>query len=228
VLLVAALIAPTLGCGEARTARHEQTAATGKQPTPKSGVGFSSRAAEARLWPLPKRARLQCARLQARVRFIVLCPQRVPRPTRGWKPGDSPPPLYSDIFGSLSHPELRTPYGLELGYSAPVEPQSGRNWRQLVWHNRPCCFLHFTIFLPHSPLPSGLMRARLGGKRGRALYATGYGLRGSQGFYWSNHTWFFWREYGVEYAASLHYFGRGTKALLERLIRELRPAKTIR
>src|SRR3989440_3582243 len=186
------------------------------------------RVAAPRLWPLPERARQQCARLQAHVRFVVLCPRRVPRPTRGWKRGDPPPPLSSDIFGSPQHPQLRTPYGLEYGYSAPVEPESGRDWKGLVWHNRPCCFLHFVVFVPHLPIPSGLVPVRLGGKRGQALYARGCGLHGSQGLYWASHTWFFWRQHGTQYAASLHYFGPGTTALLARLIRELRPAGTIR
>jgi hypothetical protein len=181
-----------------------------------------------RLWPLPERARQQCARLQAHVRFVVLCPRQVPRPTRGWRRGDRPAPVSSDIFGSPQPPHLRTPYGLEYGYSAPVEPESGRNWRQLVWHNRPCCFLHFVVFVPHLPIPSGLVPVRLGGKRGQALYAHGYGLHGSLGIFWANHTWFFWRQHGTQYAASLHYFGPGTTALLARLIHELRPADTIR
>jgi hypothetical protein len=84
------------------------------------------------------------------------------------------------------------------------------------------------VFVPRIPIPSGLVHVRLGGKRGQALYARGYGLRKSQGLYWANHTWFFWREDGTQYAASLHYFGRDTTALLARLIRELRPADTIR
>jgi hypothetical protein len=181
-----------------------------------------------RLWPLPEPTRQQCARLQAHVRFVVLCPRRVPRPTRGWKRGEPAPPVTSDIFGSPQRPQLPTPYGLEYGYSAPVEPQSGLNWRQLVWHNRPCCFLHFVIFVPHVTLPSRLTHVRLGGKRGLVLYAHGYGLRRSQGFYWTNHTWFFWRDHGTQYAASLHYFGHGTTALLARLIHELRPAHALR
>jgi hypothetical protein len=69
---------------------------------------------------------------------------------------------------------------------------------------------------------------RFGGKRGRILYAHGYGLRSSQGLYWANHTWFFWRDHSTQYAASLHYFGHGTAALLARLIRELRPADALR
>jgi hypothetical protein len=186
------------------------------------------RAPAPQLWPPPERARQQCARLQAHVRFVVLCPRRVPRPTRGWRSGDPAAPVTSDIFGSPQHPQLHTPYGLEYGYSAPVEPESGRNWRHLVWHNRPCCFLHFVVFVPHVPIPSGLVPVRLGGKRGQALYARGYGLHGSQGLYWANHTWFFWRQHDTQYAASLHYLGPGTTALLGRLIRELRPADTIR
>jgi hypothetical protein len=181
-----------------------------------------------RLWPLPELARQQCVRLQAHVRFVVLCPRRVPRPTRGWKRGEPAPPVTSDIFGSPQRPQSHTPYGLEYGYSAPVEPQSGPNWRQLVWHNRPCCFLHFTIFVPHVPIPSGLAHMQLGGKDGQILYAHGYGLHGPQGLYWANHTWFFWRDHGTQYAASLHYFGHGTTALLARLTRELRSADALR
>jgi len=51
----------------------------------------------------------------------------------------------------------------------------------------------------------------------------------ADGFAWANHTWFYWREQGVPYAASLHYFGRKeTLALLAPLIRELRPANAFR
>jgi hypothetical protein len=58
--------------------------------------------------------------------------------------------------------------------------------------------------------------------RGR-LWASGF-----KRLYWANHTWFFWREHGVRYAASLHYFGPGTTQLLGRLIRELRPTAELR
>src|SRR6266516_7350513 len=167
--------------------------------------------------------------MQAHVRFAVLCPARLPRATRGWRQTDRPPALRADILGSPGHPRLPTAYGLEFGYSAPVEPQSGRLWRQMVWHNRPCCFLHFTVYVPKgAPLPPGLTPANLGGKHGLIKYATGYGLQGSSGYYWANHTWFFWREHGVRYAASLHYFGAGTTQLLGRLIRELRAAADLR
>ena len=76
------------------------------------------------LYPLPAPAVAQCERIQAGVRFAVLCPKRLPRATRGWRSGETPPRLHSDFFGSPGRPGLRTPNGLEFGYSAPVEPQS--------------------------------------------------------------------------------------------------------
>jgi hypothetical protein len=162
--------------------------------------------------------------MQAAVHFRLLCPARVPLPT-----GRRRPPFHVDILGSPRHPELRTPFGIDLGYNAPIEPQSGPGWRRLVARNRPCCFLHFTIFRRlGAGLPPGLRPARLGGKRGRIRYATGYGLAGTVAYFWSNHTWFFWHEHGVDYAASLHYFGPGTTRLLGRLIQQLRPATQLR
>ena len=62
--------------------------------------------------------------------------------------------------------------------------------------------------------------------------ATSYGLASGANdyLYWANHTRFLWRENGVDYVASLHRFGtkKETRALLGRLIRELRPAKALR
>lgn len=180
------------------------------------------------LYPLPASAVAKCRRMQAHVRFAVLCPARLPRPTRGWRSQDPPPPFHSDVFGTPGHPQRPTPYGLEFGYGVPIEPTSGPRWRRLVWHNRPCCFLHFTVFRPRgAPLPRGLQPARLGGRTGMLLPARGYGLRGTVGYWWSNHAWFFWHQGGVLYAASLHYFGRGTTRLLGRLIGELRPARRL-
>lgn len=180
------------------------------------------------LYPLPASAVAQCDRMQAHVRLVVLCPARLPGASRGWRRGDRRPPFHSDFFGSPGRPGLPTPYGLEFGYSAPIEPGSGRNWHRLVWHNRPCCFLHFTVFRPGgAALPPGLRAAQMGGKAGQLLSARGYGLAGTVGYWWSNHTWFFWHEHGRLYAASLHYFGPGTTALLGRLIHELRPTKQL-
>jgi hypothetical protein len=177
------------------------------------------------LQPLPASAVTKCRQMQSHVPFAVLCPARLPRAVRGWKVGDPPAPFRSEILGSPGRPQLRTPYGLEFGYSAPVEPGFGPNWRSWLWHNGPCCFLHFTIFRPAgAALPHGLKRTRLGGRQGWLLAAKGYGLPGTVAYWWANHTWFFWRQNGTTYTASLHYLGRGTTPLLSRLIRELRPA----
>jgi hypothetical protein len=184
---------------------------------------------EPRLLPLLPPAIGTCQRMQANVPFAVLCPARVPRATRGWRAGDRPPPLRIDVFGSPGRPHLQTPYGVDFGYGAPVEPQSGRGWRKLLWHNRPCCFLHFTLFRPRgAELPLDLKPATLGGRRGLIRYATGYGLKRTLGYWWSNHTWFFWHEHGIRYTASLHYFGAGTTRLLGRLIAELQPANELK
>ena len=177
--------------------------------------------------PLPEQTRQQCLLLQTHAPFTVFCPRRVPSATRGWKPGSHPAPWQSEVLGSPRHPRLKRPYGISVGYSAPVEPVAGYDWKRTVWHNRPCCFLHFTVWVPTGALPPGRRSARLGGKRGFLLPARGYGLRGTHGIYWSNHTWFFWRERGTRYVASLHYFGSGTTRLLARLVAELRPARSL-
>jgi hypothetical protein len=177
------------------------------------------------LFPAPPAVHRACARIQAGVRFPVLCPTRLPHPTRGWHADDPLPPLHVDVFGDPRRPRLATPYGLEVGYSAPVEPTSGPGWTRLLWHNRPCCFLHFTLFVPRgAPLPP-MRPARLGGKDGAIRYATGYGLRRTPGIYWANHTWFAWRSTGVRWVASLHFGGRGTTRLLARIVRSLRPVR---
>jgi hypothetical protein len=98
--------------------------------------------------------------MQAHVRFAVLCPARLPRPTRGWRRQDPPPPFHSDVFGTPGRPQRPTPYGLEFGYGVPIEPTSGARWRRLVWHNRPCCFLHFTVFRPRGAPPTARTATR--------------------------------------------------------------------
>lgn len=189
--------------------------------------------APVRLFRLPEEAVRVCKRMQAPARFPVLCPARLPRATLGFRLGASPPRLRARVVGNVREPlKGELPHGVDVSYSAPVEPQSGRGWRKLVWHNRPCCLLHFTVWRRGSGdprLPPGARPAILGGKRGLLVEATGHGLRPGTGFYWANHTWFSWRQGGVPYAASLHYFGRReTLALLDRLIRELRPANALR
>jgi len=165
-----------------------------------------------------------CKRQQRRVHFVVLCPLRLPRATYGMS--GSPPPLHTLRDGIVHGGKASRIYGLEFEYSAPVE--GGPGWRKHVWLNRPCCFLHFTVWRAMGAMPPGVTHARIGDKRGLLKSASGYRLDETAGIYWSNHDWFFWRQGGVRYAASLHFFGRWrTRALLDRLVRELRPAAAI-
>lgn len=190
--------------------------------------------APVRLRPLPAQARATCLRLQARVSAAVLCPRRVPRPTLAvpLRPRRSPQPLRAEFYGVFSPADRRGLYGVGLGYGAPVEPASGRDWwRQRLWWNRPCCFLHFTVarFVPGGgiELPRDVRPARLGGLVGRLRAASSWGPGPT--LWWANHAWFFWRRGGNQYVASLHRFGgRGeTVRLLGRLLRELRPASEL-
>src|SRR6266511_4061330 len=171
------------------------------------------------------------ARLGVQARHaLILCPRRVPRADYGYGASTHPPKLSAVVAGNLGHPRRDGRFGVELSYSAPVEPQSGSGWRQHLWLNRPCCFFHFTVWRrsPTPKLPSGLRRFSIGARHGLLEEARGYGLDESTGIYWSNHDWFFWRERGEPYAASLHFFGRGpTLALLRRLVVGLVPAKSL-
>lgn len=163
-----------------------------------------------------------CRRLQARVRFAVLCPTVLPRAVLGY-PGEPPPVLGSDRYAS-SEP------GLDIGYGAPWETDSGGGVTKAkvaphLWRNRPCCFLHFVVQRQVGPVPPTAEPHALGGVRGRLLPATGayYG-----GPYFANHVRFFFRRFGVNYVATLHAFGNeATAALLGRIVAGLRPARTL-
>jgi hypothetical protein len=180
--------------------------------------------APVRLRPLPRSSARACKRQQRPVSFVVLCPLRVPRATYGIN--GPPPPLHALRDGIVRSGKPSRLYGLEFVYSAPVE--GGPGWRKHVWLNRPCCFLHFTVWRAMGAIPRGVTQAYIGGRRGLLKRASGYRLDETAGIYWSNHDWFFWRQGGARYAASLHFFGRRrTLVLLNRLVRELRPAAGI-
>ena len=172
------------------------------------------------LAPTPASVIAECRRVQTQARFRMLCPRVLPRPVLGF-PGQLPPPL--DL--SLVRPNSRRPpLGVDIGYGAPWEPDSGSGWRRHLWRNRPCCFLHFVIQRGR-PL-RGARPAVLGGRRGRLLPATSasYGAP-----YFGNHVRFFFRERGIDYVATLHNFGNAaTTALLARLVAELRPVSALR
>lgn len=187
----------------------------GERPAPRTAF------VPARLAPLPPDAVRVCRRMPAQ----ALCPARLPRPFLRISARASAPKLRTEVFDVG-----RGPIGMEFAYSAAVEP-TFRGWRRHVWWNRPCCSVHFTIQWGFGGVPAVARRALLGGKRGRLLPAAGYAFRPRPGRrpWWSNHTYFFWQEGGVRYAASLHAFGqRGkTRRLLARLIRELRPVREL-
>jgi hypothetical protein len=122
--------------------------------------------------------------------------------------------------------------GISFTYGAPWEPDSGPDWRQHAWRNRPCCFLHLDLWhaLRGTPtLPETARPATLGGRKGDLALATSAGLGcgvGNAGAYFCNHVRFRWRQGGTWYVATLHSFGNAeTTVLLGRLIRELRPIR---
>jgi hypothetical protein len=173
---------------------------------------------------------MQCRLAQGLTPVPILCPRVLPRAwQRPWRvrSGTAPPVLsvqrvrYRDRGGSNVL--------LTFAYGAPWEPESGPGWRQHLWRNRPCCFLHFEVFarVAGKPLTAGRgERALLGGRRGIYLPALGYGPQcrsPERGAFWCNHAVFVWRRAGVQYAATLHAFGAGTRQLLGRLVAGLAP-----
>jgi YVTN family beta-propeller protein len=144
----------------------------------------------------------------------VLCPARLPRATRPITPGVSPAPLVVQGGSDV----------LDFSYSGVAGPEGSVPVRL----NAPERFLHFVIGRTSQGLPPGARPARLGGRRGLLARATPNGSFGSAP-YFDNHVRFVWRERGTRYVATLHTFGeRATERLLDRLLRELRPARQLR
>lgn len=167
------------------------------------------------LEPVPPVVVAECKAAQARARFPILCPTRLPRPVFGF-PGRVPPPYRPDPIR-----DGRANIGLDIGFGAPWETPGDRRH---LWRDRPCCFLHFVIQRPDQGVPKAARPASLGGIEGRLLPAG----RGIDGAYWGNHVRFFFSRYGIRYAATLHSFGNAaTEQLLGRIIRTLRPARDL-
>jgi YVTN family beta-propeller protein len=176
-------------------------------PAPRAAAG------ELPLVALPAHAIAVCRRAQARARFTVLCPARLPRATRAFTPGTPPLPLVVSHRGGV----------LDFGYSAPAGPEGSVPVRL----NAPERFLHFVVGRALEGVPPGARSARLGGRRGVLARATPNGALDSSP-YWGNHVRFLWRGRGTRYVATLHTFGeRATERLLDRLLRELRPARSL-
>lgn len=184
-------------------------------------------AAEIRMAPAPWTVISSCQQVQAKVTFPVLCPTLIPRPLLGL-PGEPPP-----VLGTQTLRIAGTPTGLDIGYGAPWEADPAGGMTASVvrphrWRNRPCCFLHFVIQRAdrqEGGVPRQARPYRLGNRNGLLLRANG---KYFQGPYFGNHVRFFFRAYGVWYAATLHSFGNGpTTTLLGRIVAHLRPTKTL-
>ena len=185
--------------------------------------------APVRLYPLPKRALTQCQLARA----VQLCPRRLPRAWIAYRRGGTPPKLSAERFGPLRN-GVAFEAAIIFSYGAPWEPDSGPDWQQHLWRNRPCCFLHFELWhaLPGKPtLPETTRPATVGGVHGDLAVATGAGLGcgpGNAGVYFCNHVRFRWKRGGSWFVATLHSFGNAeTTVLLGRIIRELRPIATL-
>jgi hypothetical protein len=182
-----------------------------------------------RLYALPAQALTQC-HLAARAQ---LCPRRLPRSWIAYHHGASPPLLIAERMAAGRNGDA-VEVGISFTYGAPWEPDSGPDWRQHAWRNRPCCFFHFDLWhtLRGKPtFPDTAKAVTLGGHRGDLALATGAGLacgRGNAGGYSCNHVRFRWKQSGSWFVATLHSFGNEqTTALLHRIIRELRPIRLL-
>ncbi|MCA1700405.1 MAG: hypothetical protein LC790_16495, partial [Actinobacteria bacterium] len=154
-----------------------------------------------------------CRNAQAHARFTVLCPARLPRATRAITPGLTPAPLVAQDGSDV----------LDFGYSGVAGPEGSVPVRL----NSPARFLHFVVGRAFQGVLPGARPARLGGRSGLLARATPNGSFGSAP-YFDNHVRFLWREHGTRYVATLHTFGeRATERLLDRLLRELRPARSL-
>lgn len=176
------------------------------------------------LYPLPVKVVNECRDLYERARTPILCPSRLPRPSRDSASTASPPDTYS-VSGISGHDVSATrsqgdaPTGIDISYSA----ETG-NPRM----DRPERFLHFDVQTrdaQEDQLPPGARPARLGGKRG--LLAPASSRNYATEPYFANHVRFFWREGSTNYAATLHNFGPGTRAVLGELVSDLRPASRL-
>jgi hypothetical protein len=124
--------------------------------------------------------------------------------------------------------------GISFAYGAPWEPGGGDpTWREHLWRNRPCCFMHFELWkaLRGKPsFPATSKPSLLGGKKGDLAPSASLGMAcgpGNAGVFFCNHTRFRWRQDGLWYVATIHRFGteRETQALLARILRTLQPVR---
>lgn len=213
--LLAATVAAlaVVGCGGGGHASSGSTPSPSPSRAEEPATASPAGAAALPLIPLPARAVATCQRAQAHARFTVLCPARLPRGVRSITPGVAPAPLVAHGGSEV----------LDFGYSGVAGPEGSVPVRL----NAPARFLHFVVGRAFLGIPPGARPARLGGRQGLLAKATPNGAFGSAP-YFDNHVRFLWREHGTRYVATLHTFGeQATERLLDRLLRELRPARSL-
>jgi YVTN family beta-propeller protein len=185
----------------------------GAQSAPRSASDTARQSvAGVKLYPLPVEVAAACRRFQGDAEVGLLCPTWLPRPSR-WLADTATPPGPIDIQPIRG--TERSVTGISLSYSAETGDPS---------QDRPDRFLHFDLqtWSERSELPLGVRRTRLGGEDGLLAPATSRGYVGEPFF--ANHERFFWRRGTTGYAATLHNFGPGTRAVLGAIVASLRPA----
>ena len=167
------------------------------------------------LYPLPRPVATRCRRIGTRAQRPLLCPTRLPRPSRSLASSAFIPyPLSAGPLGATG----KAVTGLNFSYSA----ETGRPTL-----DGPARFLHFDVQVREAddPLPPKTHPATLGGRLGLLAPATSRNYAAEP--YFANHVRFLWREHGTRYAATLHNFGANTKPVLGAIVRSLRPAREI-
>ncbi|MGH2637504.1 MAG: hypothetical protein ACRDHU_15345 [Actinomycetota bacterium] len=176
------------------------------------------------LYPIPTAVAKACRALYERASTPILCPGQLPRPSRDSASRAPPPETYS-VSGISGHDvaaatgQSDSPTGVNISYSAETS-----NPRM----DRPERFLHFDVQTrdaQQDELPPDTRPASLGGKRGELAAASSRNYADEP--YFANHVRFFWTEGDTRYAATLHNFGPGTRAVLGALVADLRPANQL-
>ncbi len=199
--LAAASLAGCLGGGDHPPRDSTPSDAGARAPVTVAGV---------ELHPVPDAVVEVCRATQAQADIPVLCPTRLPRPVRDLAGSSALPPPVLTAF-----PWRRN--GVDISYSA----ESG-----IPRLDEPDRFFHLQVVRQDDPLPPGTRPDGVGGRPG--LLARGTSGSYASESYFGNHWRFFWSEGDTDYAATLHHFGPRTRPLLDWLVGDLRPARSLR
>jgi YVTN family beta-propeller protein len=173
------------------------------------------------LYPIPDEVAAACREAGTDARAPILCPTHLPRPSTEYGYTSLVPSPF--VVQELQVRGRGGAYGVDITYSGPTERPSA---------DRPERFLHFDVqarrkgWNVSDRLPPGVRPTRLGGRRGLLAPATSRDYAVEP--FWGNHVRFFWREGETRYAATLHNFGPGTRALLDALVARLQPVEDLR